>query len=709
MGAAARFAAVAPPDQVRHRLLPILGPSGSGKSSLARAGLIPQLARTPLPGWKDSRVAVLTPGSHPVEALAGVLARIVTNDPAPVERTQEFERVLKRQSDAGGRASVVITLRTDFLGETHTHELLNDVICNQQVMVPAMKEAELRAAIAKPAELAGHPLDDATVTLLTGDAKDREGALPLLQFALTRIWEGITRGVAPADTYRQIGGVGGALAGEAQRIYDDLGDDEKRIAKRVFLGLVQLGEGTRDTRRRAAVEKLITVGEDAGDVERVIRRFAGRDARLITLSSDERGRADTAEVTHEALFGHWTQLNDWLDENRDDIRFSRRLDEAAHTWDRQERPEGGLWRPPNLDLLSKYHERVGNEMTPLQMDFFIAAVRAEEELVLAKQREDLRLRNRTRIATGAAIVALVLLAASVGLLVFALRSRSSAIEARNRAVETERVAQEGRIDALTDTILLAPPATAGERMESLAKVAAADALRNYATQRLRSTIDKPIPPDASPAERDALASGKANLAVALLRRGRMDKVRARLKHSGNPALRSYLIHWFSQAGTDPDLIAAQIGIEQAPSILQALILSLGEFDDSGFPSDKRETLVESLMEFYKHDPDPGVHAASEWSLRKWGHNGDVKNLRDEVAREFKERLKKETEAEPTLHKTSDDKRGWYVNSQGQTMVVLAGPVELPGDAPETEQGPNDDETLCTRARPFTVLPSRRTK
>jgi len=260
------------------RLLPILGPSGSGKSSVARAGLIPELARRPLPGWRDARVAVLTPGSHPVETLAGMLARIATGDAVPVAKTAEFEQVLRQKrdnghndglrriaaalpdiassplvvlvdqfeeiyslcddkqertvfienllhaaSDVGGRASVVITLRTDFLSETQTHEVLNRLICEQQVMIPALNEEELREVIAKPAALAGHPLDDATITLLVNDAKDREGALPLLQFALTRIWDGLTQGIEPTDTYQTIGGVGGALAGEAQRIYGSSG------------------------------------------------------------------------------------------------------------------------------------------------------------------------------------------------------------------------------------------------------------------------------------------------------------------------------------------------------------------------------------------------------------------------------------------------------------------------------------------------------
>lgn len=220
------------------RLLPILGPSGCGKSSLARAGLIPELARRPLAGKSQARVAVLVPGTHPLEALAGVLARIATNDQTPVAKTREFAEELKQKSEAGAydglrrvadmlpgitasplivlvdqfeevyslcndqterkifsenlvhaasdrsaRVSILIALRSDFLGETQAHQVLNQVIAKQGVIIPAMSEDELRRAITKPAELAGHPLDEATVNLLIEETEGREGALPLLQFA----------------------------------------------------------------------------------------------------------------------------------------------------------------------------------------------------------------------------------------------------------------------------------------------------------------------------------------------------------------------------------------------------------------------------------------------------------------------------------------------------------------------------------------------
>src|SRR5262245_18267251 len=221
------------------RILPVLGPSGSGKSSLARAGLVAELDRRPMPNWHKTRVAVMTPGSSPILSLAGVLAQIVTGDSAPVRKTREFAEELKLRTDVGqcdglrriasalpaivssplvvlvdqfeeiyslcdsadernafvdnllyavtdpgANVSAIITLRTASLDESQKHPLLNAAIASNGALVPAMNESELRSAIIEPAKLAGHPLDAATVDLLIQGTEGREGALPLLQFAL---------------------------------------------------------------------------------------------------------------------------------------------------------------------------------------------------------------------------------------------------------------------------------------------------------------------------------------------------------------------------------------------------------------------------------------------------------------------------------------------------------------------------------------------
>ena len=452
------------------RLLPIYGPSGSGKSSLARAGLIPELARRPIPGKARARVAVLVPGTRPVEALATVLARIATNDPSPVAKTQEFREALLRvtaadgadgqeedqydglrriadalpdiaisplivlvdqleeiytlckdaaerttfvrnlicaASDRSNRVSVIVTMRSDFLGETQKYPELNRLFSMQGFLAPVMNKAELREAISKPAELAGYSLDDKTIDRLVYQTVDREGALPLLQFALSQLWEGIEKGISPAVTLKELGGVGGALAKKAERVYLGLQPARQVIARRIFSGLVEL-EGTRDTRRRVAVERLVLKKDEPATVRQVLNKFTHPAMRLITCAATEDG-IETAEVTHEALFDHWVRLQQWLEESRSDLRFQRRLEVAAADWDKMDRPEGKLWRSPDLDLLRQYYEQSSDDIPPLEVDFFTASVSAIEQAEREKKSQQRRLvsvlSTGLALTTGAAIFA----------------------------------------------------------------------------------------------------------------------------------------------------------------------------------------------------------------------------------------------------------------------------------------------------------------
>ncbi|MEM9118035.1 MAG: ATP-binding protein [Cyanobacteria bacterium P01_F01_bin.56] len=419
------------------RLLPIYGPSGSGKSSLARAGFISKLAHQPLPGREQARVAVIEPGLHPLQALATVLARIAENDPTPARKSREFaeelaipnrnhdfdglQRVasvlpnietfplivlvdqfeevyslcdasqesaqrerdqfiatlLNAASDRSQDVSVIITFRSDFLGETHQHPVLNRLFSTQGFLVPTMDEMSLEAAIAQPAKAAGYALDPATTNLLIQQTVGREGTLPLLQFALTRIWENLPH-EEPAQTLLKIGGVGGALADEAERIYARLSPTERAIAQRIFLGLIQLGEGTRDTRRRVEFNSLVAVAENPEQVQAVLQQFADPGVRLLTLSSVKAAAQSTptttVEVTHEALLEHWQRLKTWLNTGRDDLRFQQRLASAAKYWHEQRKDSGLVWRSPNLELLEDFYQRTDShssplKLTPLQLEF----------------------------------------------------------------------------------------------------------------------------------------------------------------------------------------------------------------------------------------------------------------------------------------------------------------------------------------------------
>jgi WD40 repeat protein len=416
------------------RLLAVLGPSGSGKSSVARAGLLAELQTSPIPGPEPLQSIVFKPGKSPLSALAIALlppgqelataaeltaqrdladflgkpngrgefdglSQWAANRPS-VERSplvvlvDQFEEVYTLCSDNNEReafvyvllyaaaarsrhVSVVLTLRTDFIGETtRQHPTLNRLFGTQSELVTAMSREELRHAIGEPAAQAGQPIDEATIELLLTQAWGSEGSLPLLEFALTSIWEGMQAGKEPGATLREIGGVGGALAGKAQQIFDKLDSTEQATAQRALVRLVRLGEGTRDTRRRAPFSELCGCGETEARVLSVLRRFASDQARLVTLGGE--GAEPLAEVTHEALFDHWAALRGWIEQGRKDRGLYDRALAAAKLWQDAGKPSGRLWRPPDLDLLREYQRRKPEDFGPLAAEFLGAAERRQK-------------------------------------------------------------------------------------------------------------------------------------------------------------------------------------------------------------------------------------------------------------------------------------------------------------------------------------------
>jgi Novel STAND NTPase 1 len=240
------------------------------------------------------------------------------------DRASFIGNLLLAAGEPGGRVSIILTLRSDFLGEVNRHPELSQLISAQNAVVPVMVESDLRRAIEEPAKSAGREIDPSTVDLLIDQTEGREGALPLLEFVLTRIWDGFGKKVSAAETVRTLGGVGGALAKEAQDLYDSLNAKDQAIARRAMVAMVRLGEGARDTRRRAPIDEMVAKGEASDEVLRVLHAFARPERRLITLAGDA-DQPQSAEVNHEALFEHWGELQEWLARGRDDIRFQRRL------------------------------------------------------------------------------------------------------------------------------------------------------------------------------------------------------------------------------------------------------------------------------------------------------------------------------------------------------------------------------------------------
>jgi WD40 repeat protein len=435
------------------KILPLLGPSGSGKSSVARAGLIPQLKQL------DSKLQtiILTPTDVPLENLANHLAWLITQDPFPIAKTREFEEFLLKEKDGLRRiirgftsstnktlvilidqfeeiytlckekthqtafieniltlneeqhlsVKIILTLRSDFLGETQQHSKLNQLLAKDSVIVPAMNENELRDAISKPAELMGHPLDEATINLLLEQTEGRASALPLLQFALTQIWDNMSKGISAAQTLSECGGVGGALAKKAQEIFEKLPEEDQKVTRRIFLKLVQLGEGAKDTRRRTPLSEMIAQHDESSEkVKLILERFARQDVRLLSLATQAvENNCIFAEITHEALLDNWQLLQEWLKDGREAERFHRRVHEAAQLWQLNQRPIGTLWRSPDLDLLATFYASHAEDMTALEIDFFNSSREQQQHEINEKLKQQRRLKLLTSVALIVAVVA----------------------------------------------------------------------------------------------------------------------------------------------------------------------------------------------------------------------------------------------------------------------------------------------------------------
>ena len=461
----ARLTALLETDTDRARILPVLGPSGCGKSSLVRAGLVPRLARERAARLVEPRVLVLTPGSHPLEALARALARLTTRHAAPLAETDEFLNILSNKNrtdglrrivdalpglesarlilvvdqfeelyvthagpreresfeterdrfvaalmdaatDRGGRMLALPVLRSDFLGATQCHPELNTHIARWGFLVPGMAKEELEAAIRKPAELARPTYRFATafVELLVNDVLGHPGSLPLLQFALQRVWDALPED--PMENLAKLGGVGGAVAAEAENIFGSLSQEDQAIARRAFLAMVNLGEGTPDTRRRAKLEEITTSATNAEQEHSVLARFSRPDARLITLSQ-EPGIGVTFEVAHETLIRRWDRLWGWLHEGRDDQRFLHRAREAAECWAQN---KGSLWRSFELEQLREFAQRVPQDITLGLARFLDASLVADA----AGRNAERRRQRNILVATASGLVVAVILAGIAG-------------------------------------------------------------------------------------------------------------------------------------------------------------------------------------------------------------------------------------------------------------------------------------------------------
>jgi WD40 repeat protein/serine/threonine protein kinase/DNA-binding SARP family transcriptional activator len=414
-----------------HRLVAVVGPSGIGKSSVVKAGLVPALRKGALP------VAVERPDDL-VEELARdelgirrVAKRILPADSELVLVVDQFEELFTLTTDEEVRrrfldgltalatdphapVRVVVTLRADFLDHPLRYPEFGELLGAGMVTVAAPSEDELAEAIERPAATVGVRFEPGLVSQIAADVHDQPGALPLLQYALTELFAARTSDLLTLEGYRATGGVVGALGRRAEELHARLHAPARRACRQVFLRLVTVDPAGQDTRRRVRRRELRGLELEPDVLDAILGRYG--EYRLLSFDREPVTRTPTVEVAHEAILGQWDRLRTWIDERREDLLLHRRLVEAVEEWHDSGSDPEYLPREGRLAQFEAWADATDLALTAGERQF-LAEARAAAD---AEARR--RARRRRAILAGFAVLA----AAASVLAAFALILRGQA-------------------------------------------------------------------------------------------------------------------------------------------------------------------------------------------------------------------------------------------------------------------------------------------
>ncbi|TVL88631.1 helix-turn-helix domain-containing protein [Streptomyces sp. SAJ15] len=463
-----------------NRFTAVFGPSGSGKSSLLRAGLIPVLrdpalrdpgngGGAPSAAPAPAVIRVLTPGEHPARTHRAALTpkagdgdtwlivdqfeEVFTLCQGPAER-REFIDALLAARQPESRLRVVVAVRADFFGRCAGHRGLTAALRGATLLVGPMGPAELREAIVKPAAAAGLIVERSLTARIVAEVADEPGGLPLMSHALLETWRRRRGRTLTEEAYESVGGVHGAIAATAERVHGELSAHQAELARRILLRLITPGEGAQDTRRPADRAELETGSADAtggtpsdtpgdapgdspvvtsDDTSLVLERLVR--ARLVTVDDG------VVDLAHEALITAWPRLRGWIEEDRGRLRVHRKLTEAARSWQELHRDPGALYRGARL---AEAEEAFGSDreraaLTPLERAFLTASSGG-------------RRRSRRRVRAVAGTLSLLLVLAVLAGTVAWQQNRESD---QRRAEATSR-----RVASIAETMRYADPVTA---------------------------------------------------------------------------------------------------------------------------------------------------------------------------------------------------------------------------------------------------------
>ncbi len=416
-------------------VLVVVGPSGVGKSSLVRAGVVASLARA------DTPILVGSPGAHPVDSLAGLKQRgrqtlvvdqaeeAVTLCADHAERMRYFTALATHVGAGGG---LVLSLRADHLGDLAPYSDIARILEEGLYLLGPMHEPDLRRAIEGPANRAGLRLEPGLVDIMVRDVEGEPAGLPMLSHVLRETWERREGSTLTVEGYRSTGGIQNAVSQSAETLYDAMDEAQRARLRNLLLRLVIPAEDGQPVRARVSRDKV--TADDAH--RRIVEQLV--EARLLTIDGD------AVQIAHEALVRVWPRLRDWLDDDVEGQRLFRHLAAAADAWDGMGRPDSELYRGSRLTRAVEWRDGSSVDLDDTEAAFLQASVAlSEAELRASEERIARERRINRRLGGALAGVALLLaLALVTGLL--ALRSADREREQRARAQHEATVAEAGR-------------------------------------------------------------------------------------------------------------------------------------------------------------------------------------------------------------------------------------------------------------------------
>ncbi|MEM7802437.1 MAG: ATP-binding protein, partial [Chloroflexota bacterium] len=412
-------------DPDRKNFLAIIGASGSGKSSLVRAGILPAFRA------RGCQISIATPTSDPLRALAEALYAeedspspkvdelvsamaasaealdrwLITHqtgskrllvidqfeelftlcDDAEVRQAFVDNLLLAINSPQRSQLAVILTLRADFYHRVAWSAPLRELLEQHQKFIGRMGRDDLRQTIEGPAAAAGLSIQLGLVDLILDDIGNEPGSLPLLSHALLETWK--RRGGVDGQTltlvgYAEAGGVSGAIAKTGDAALDRLNPDQQGIARNIFTRLTELGEGSEDTRRRANITELIPKGADVDEIVEVLAQLA--TDRLITVDQNQ------VDVAHEVLIREWDILRRWLDADRQGLRILDQLNGAASFWEAHGRREVDLYSGTRLRIALDWERETNPHLSALESEYLFASQAAFEKEKKEEARRGMR-------------------------------------------------------------------------------------------------------------------------------------------------------------------------------------------------------------------------------------------------------------------------------------------------------------------------------